>query len=221
MASERTASAVGSLRRYLGDHGAHAHAHAQVLLGIEGSLDLEVEGRSARVDDAAGLIIPPGAMHGFRSRSGASVWVIDAPAGSGLDRIRGFQLPRPWSPEIDAADLVAWVANAPRVLQRRRLDPAALVIALKGSLHEDWPTARMAALFALSVPRFHARWFALTGVAPQAWLRARRLDSAQVLLRANLPLETVALQVGYRSASALAFALRRERGLGARALRAR
>jgi AraC-like DNA-binding protein len=86
-------------------------------------------------------------------------------------------------------------------------------------LHEDWSAERMAAQFALSVPQFHVRWRQLTGQTPQAWLRDRRLDAAERLLRAGWPGDTVAAQVGYASASALLHALRRERGVGARQLR--
>ena len=60
----------------------------------------------------------------------------------------------------------------------------------------------------------------LAGMPPLAWVRRRRLDEAQRQLRAGLPLDKVALHVGYASASALCFALRRERGVGARGLRA-
>ena len=77
----------------------------------------------------------------------------------------------------------------------------------------------MAAVYALSVPRFHARWLDLTGQAPQTWLRARRLEMAVRLVKLGMSLDAAALQVGYCGASALAFALRREHGLGARALR--
>ena len=66
---------------------------------------------------------------------------------------------------------------------------------------------------------FQVRWQALTGLSPQAWLRDQRLDAAQRQLKAGWPLETVALQVGYRSASALLFALRRDRGQTTRHLR--
>jgi len=119
------------------------------------------------------------------------------------------------------AQQLTGLLQAPRVLSRRALPAERLEQAVGAALHEDWPTARMAALYALSVPRFHARWQALTGRTPQAWLRDRRLDAAQRALARGQALETTALQVGYAHASALAYALRRERGTGARALRRR
>ncbi|HEY8974439.1 MAG TPA: helix-turn-helix domain-containing protein, partial [Burkholderiaceae bacterium] len=107
----------------------------------------------------------------------------------------------------------------PEVLARRQLDLARLEAAVDAALHEDWPTARLAALCCLSAQRFHARLLELTGRSPQAWLRALRLDEAQRLLRRGLTLEAAAARVGYATASALAHALRRDREIGARALR--
>ena len=87
-------------------------------------------------------------------------------------------------------------------------------------LHRDWTVAALAELCRFSPQRFRARFSELSDLSPVAWVRQRRLDAAERMLRAGLPLETVALQVGYASASALCFALRRERGIGARSLRA-
>lgn len=210
---------VVSVRRYSGEHTAHAHEHAQVLYALQGRMELEVGGRAAFVDTACGMVIPAGVAHGLLAQPGTSVFVIDAPAQAGTDRPRRFAVPARWPDADDAEARLSHILQAPRVLARRAVAPAALERAVCAALHEDWPTARLAALCALSTPRFHARWLELTGLTPQAWLRARRLDAAERALARGQALEITALQVGYASASALAYALRRERGTGARALR--
>jgi AraC-like DNA-binding protein len=210
-----------------------------------------VDGRSAWVDATAGLVIPAGATHGFESRGGARVWVVDAPACLSLDRLRAFALPPGWAANpgcdsspgqgtatdagtgtgtasstygqtgtsLSAAQVLDTLDQAARVQVRRPVEVARLQAAVADTLHQPWPVQRMAALYCLSVPRFQVRWQALTGLSPQAWLRGQRLDAAQRQLKAGWPLETVALQVGYRSASALLFALRRDRGQTTRNLR--
>lgn len=209
----------GSLRRYHGDHGCHRHDHAQLLFGVGGGLDIDAEGRGALVDAASGLVIPAGMDHGSQSRHGAAVWVVDLPPRAGLDRLRRLALPPDWARAPDLDTLLDGLAVAPRRLVRRRLDVDAIHRQVGQALHEPWPTARLAALAALSPQRFHARWLERTGLTPQAWLRARRLDEAVRLLRGGRGLAQAAERLGYARASALATALRRERGLGARDLR--
>src|SRR3954470_1571210 len=123
---------IASLRRYLGDHGAHAHGHAQVLFGVDGALEVEVEGHAARVDASAGLVVPAGARHGSLSVRGASVWVVDAPSGPGLERLRAFAPPMRWTTHATPAVLLAAIDAAPRVLVRRRLETAQVEEAIAG-----------------------------------------------------------------------------------------
>lgn len=212
-----------SLRRYTGGYGAHEHGHAQVLVGLSGRLELELDGRAAYVDAACGLIVPAGVAHGYLAEAPASVLVIESPMRAGLGRIRRFAPPSHWKGQGAALDVAAAVdelAGTDTLLQRRPIDIHMLQARVDAELHGDWSTARLAALCRLSPQRFHARFVELAGMAPAAFVRQRRLDQAQRLLRAGLSLEAAALQVGYASASALAFALRRERGTGARGLRA-
>ena len=211
-----------SVRQYSGEHAAHAHDHAQVLYALRGRMELEVNGRAAFVDTACGLVVPAGTRHGFLALPGARLLVIDPPAQPGVERIRRFAVAPAqlgWSASDDAAARLQQISRSRRVLARRPIRPEQVARTVGAALHEPWPTARMAALCALSTQRFHARWRELTGQTPQAWLRALRLDAAQRLLARGQSLEATALQLGYASASALGFALRRERGLGARWLR--
>ncbi|MBS0509018.1 MAG: helix-turn-helix domain-containing protein [Proteobacteria bacterium] len=212
-----------SVRRYSGEHRAHEHGFAQILYALEGGMELDIAGRAAFIDAASGIVIPAGAGHGYCAERSARILVIDAPDQPGLARVRRFAVPAAWrgaapAPQV-VAQRVAAVLQAPALLARRRIDLGALQRQVQMALHQDWPTARLAALCHLSAPRFHARLLELTGRTPQAWLRDLRLDHAAQLLARGQSLEATALTCGYASASALAYALRRERGLGARALR--
>lgn len=211
-----------SQRRYTGSFDAHAHEHAQVLVGLRGHLELEVDGHAAFVDAACGLIVPAGARHAYEASLPARLLVLDAPPGRGLDRCRRFLPPPHWraAPEaLGAVQAIEQLFGATRVLQRRAIRLDALNDAIDAELHAAWSTRRLAALCDLSAQRFHARFVELTGTTPMDHVRARRLAVAQQRLKAGWPLETTALHVGYASASALACALRRELGVTSRALR--
>lgn len=72
-----------SVRAYRGEYGDHRHAHSQVLVGLRGSLQLEVNGHSAFVDSSCGLVIPAGSSHGYLAETTAEMLVVDCPSPTG------------------------------------------------------------------------------------------------------------------------------------------
>lgn len=214
-----------SIRHYSGEHAAHVHdGHAQLLYALSGRMELEVNGRSSFVDTACGLLIPAGSRHGYLAAPGAQILVLDVPTAtcSGLDKTRRFHVPlaaRSAPTQLAAPERLALLLQTPALLARRSVDLHGIERTVRQQLHAAWPTARMATLSHLSPQRFHARWQELTGSTPQQWLRQLRLDEAVRELARGRSLEACAAACGYASASALGYALRRDRDTGARQLR--
>jgi AraC-like DNA-binding protein len=210
------------VRRYSGEYASHAHDHVQIMFALDGRMELDALGHAAFVDTSCGMVIPSGLTHGFLAPRHTRMFVMDVPPQAGTERLKRFAVTpaiRQLTHMADTASALEQLLEAPDIATRRGIDLTRLNDALDATLHESWTTDRMARLFYLSAQRFHARLLELCGQTPQAYLRTRRLDRAQVLLVMGLPLETAALQVGYRSASALGFALKRDRQSGARLLR--
>ncbi|MEO5686601.1 MAG: AraC family transcriptional regulator [Burkholderiaceae bacterium] len=211
-----------SIRAYSGEQTVHEHDYAQVLFAWRGRMDIEVGASADFSDNSCGLIIPAGVTHAYAASPDLRMVVIDVPPERGLDRVRRFVVTpgvRALAAGTHADPLLDAILDRPRVGVRRGIALDQLQSTLAAALHEPWTTARMAERCLLSPQRFHARLLELTGQSPQAWLRALRLDEAQRLLRRGLTLEAVAARVGYRSASALAHAMRRDREVGVRQLR--
>ena len=212
------------IRRYSGEYLKHEHQHVQIMFALQGRMELEIGGRSAFADTSCGIVIPGGVAHGFLASKDVRMFVVDVATQSGIGShgcsFAVTPVHRQYARLTDASRLVAQVLQAPRILARRGIELARLDAALDCSLHEDWSTARMAQMFYLSSQRFHARLIELTGMTPQVYVRARRFRAAEAMLRRGVPLDTTAQQVGYRSASALSFALKRDRHFSVRQWRA-
>jgi len=218
-----------SVRCYGASHGSHAHEHFQILLGLDGVLDLEVDGRGRRIAAGDGVVIVPGDRHDFEAASAARCLVLDshdarwqhaphnpkpralAPLANYLAAACDSALPR--ARLLGPALLLeAWVPPAMPQRARRAIDWTALTDWATTHSREPLQVDDLAARVHLSAAHFTARCREEQGQSPMAWLRELRLTAARRFRSQGLPVAEVARRTGYRSPSALTAALRRPAG---------
>src|SRR3546814_10743135 len=74
-----------SLRSYGDAPLAHAHAHHQIVLGLDGRLEMEVAGRGGRVDAAGLVVVAGGESHSCRATGANRFLVLDWEDGEAGD----------------------------------------------------------------------------------------------------------------------------------------
>ncbi|MFJ2981013.1 MULTISPECIES: AraC family transcriptional regulator [unclassified Pseudomonas] len=74
-----TAGPILSLRQYRDGLIAHSHEHPQLVFGLHGRLDFEVQGHGARIDRQGLMVVPAGAHHTCASDAGSHCLVLDVP----------------------------------------------------------------------------------------------------------------------------------------------
>ena len=218
-----------SVRCYGASHGSHAHEHFQILLGLDGVLELEVDGRGRRLAAGDGAVIIPGDRHDFEATGSARCLVLDshdarwqyarespapralAPLASYLAAACDNDLPR--ARLLGPALLLeAWAPPAEPQRARRAIDWTALTAWAQAHGREPLQVADLAMRVHLSAAQFTARCREEQGQSPMAWLRDLRLTAARHFRSQGLPVAEVARRTGYRSPSALTAALRRPAG---------
>ncbi|MGE0100157.1 MAG: helix-turn-helix domain-containing protein [Hydrogenophaga sp.] len=217
-----------SVREYGASHGSHDHDHFQVLVGLEGVLELEVSGSGRRIAAGDGCVVPPGERHDFESRTGARCLVLDSHASEWarvgaalappatralanyLDRAVTDRLPR--AQQLGPSLLLeAWLRPLQATPQRHRRAIDWDALARWALSHTDAaPTvADLAERVHLSAAQLAARCREERGQSTQQWLREMRLARARAWRAQGLNVAEVARRSGYRSPSALTAARRR------------
>lgn len=111
-----------TLRQYTRDLIVHSHDHAQLVFGLSGALDFEVEGCGSQVRQQSFVVIPSGAHHACGSPQGSQCLVLDVPHGQWLTDSLGEHadasrrlLDQPGRLALNSgqSQLVSWLANSP------------------------------------------------------------------------------------------------------------
>ncbi|RON54022.1 helix-turn-helix transcriptional regulator [Pseudomonas frederiksbergensis] len=111
-----------TLRQYTDDLIIHSHDHAQLVFGLSGALDFEVDGRGSQVIQQSFVVVPSGMHHACGSPNGSRCLVLDVPGeqwiaqslGDHADASRRL-LDNAGRLPLDAgqSQLVSWLANSP------------------------------------------------------------------------------------------------------------
>jgi AraC-like DNA-binding protein len=214
-----------SLRVYSASPGSHSHEHHQLLVGLEGTLDLEVEGQGRRVAPGDALLVAPGERHDFESAAGSRCLVLDSADPlwtqcgvlphrpqqvAALAHYLSHAIAQPLAlVHAPALLLDAWRAPQTPQRPRRRIDWPALAAWVQSRLEQPVSVAELAQRVHLSPGQLALRCHEAQGTGPQEWLRMQRLARARQLREMGVPVNEVARRTGYRSPSALTAALRR------------
>ncbi|WP_439686503.1 AraC-containing protein [Cupriavidus oxalaticus] len=212
-------------RRYRDQPDGHQHRYHQLLFGLAGATELEIDGHVYRVDARTGLIVPAGSHHEFLGFDGNLQLVADFPAQSVALPARLMARPRTFAldgafgsrvralaawraaaaargPHTDwqlAATLAAALAESLGMPAGQHVFPLMAVDAyLRANLAEPLRVAEVAGHFGWSVRRFQTLFAEAFGDTPHRYQTRLRLDRAvQLLSQTSLPLAEIALASGY------------------------
>ncbi|MHB0777538.1 helix-turn-helix transcriptional regulator [Halomonas sp. WWR20] len=210
------------------------HAFHQLLLGLEGHVELEVAGRGVQV--GAGVLVPiaAGDEHHYLAPGHNGCLALDLPVAwcetLELD-IGNVSLPRRVPPlllsqarqwvEASPIVLAGWLQMALSAPPARSASPRLRLIRLLPEVMADlarpWRVGEMAARCHLAEAAFARQFRALTGQTPHAWLTDQRLAQACRHMRDSCAsLTEIALVCGFGDGAHFSRVFRRHHGCSPR-----
>lgn len=195
---------LGSVeRRYPPDCLSDTHDHHQLLVGLDGRLDVEIEGRGAAVAPGGVCLIPAAATHHYLGLDADNrCRVLDLPVGEPaydalFAGIRFLRLAPEAARRLDDGALLARLGAAPP-WRGPRLNMARLTRRVQADPAAPWDLARLAEVSRLSERQLRRSLSALTGLTPWQWLTRQRLArAARLLAEGEASITEIALACGF------------------------
>jgi AraC-like DNA-binding protein len=115
-------SPILSLRHYSHDQIIHSHQHIQLVFGLQGQLDFEIDGQGSRIQQQLLAVVPSDAHHACGSDDGSLCLVLDIPDHGWLQQRLGHHadaaqrlLERPAALRLSPtqSQLVSWLSASP------------------------------------------------------------------------------------------------------------
>lgn len=222
---------------YTGERPRESHRHVQVLLATEGGMEIEVSGRSGRLNTELGAFVPAGAPHSQLAEQRNSFLLLNCEQwalASPLSTVLAHRIFFPISPA--ARHLINYMTEARQGgfplsplaehwtqllmgsfiplsshLPDSRL--AKLASLVESSLDSPWTIEEMARRVALSPSRLHALFQEKMNTTPFDWLTDLKIRHVRKWLGGtDIPIAELAQRVGYSDQSALTRVMRRVTG---------
>jgi len=191
-----------TLRHYGDDLIAHSHDHAQLVFGLSGALDFEIEGCGSQVVQRSFVVVPAGAHHACDSPLGSRCLVLDVPGDHWIDQCLGDHadasrrlLDTPMRLPLDTgqSQLVSWLAGSPMEDPLIAQQGAVLLLAsLNGSRHDTLRRQRLPyAALDTHIDQYAAYPLQVADLAQVAGLSSARLHARFVAECGLTPMEYI------------------------------
>lgn len=232
-ASSLSAPCPFSLRHYQSDISSHSHDFAQLVIPLDGPLEIEVQGQGRRLAPGFACVIAPGERHDYAADPALSFLVqeshwLPAPLGErpfiSLDEPQRHYLTFLHQMVRQGRHVVGmeqiWLQLLAGQQGQRpppaRIDPriARVQRHIEAHLAEPLGNGRLAAVACLGQSQFKHAFRQQFGMSASHYIRGRRMALARTLLaHSALPIGEVASRCGYQDQGAFAERFLAETGL--------
>lgn len=214
-------------RTYTDKCQTHSHPYGQLILPLQGNMNIKTNLFDLELDDESLFFLPPDFTHSFYGKSKNEFLVLDIPSKlfytfgvKTFSRELHQVFDERWKAirylmlqETDSSALSDLVRYSGSLLFQQNIPPESIQF-IHENFHRQVTLERLASIEHFNVS-YYCKWFYnQTGMTPNAYIQKIRLEKAKELLETTeLSLLEIALQVGYSHQSSLTRLFRKIEGL--------